>query len=209
MLSMKRTVHLAVYDTLADWEPAVAVAHLASGAWARDPDGFQVLSVAGTRGPVTTMGGLRITPDLAVADLDPAGSALLILPGADTWLTGGNRPFAAAARAFVAAGVPVAAICGATGGLAAEGLLDDRDHTSNARGFLEATGYAGGPRYRDEPAVTDQGVITATATAPVEFAREIFQLLDVYEPGVLASWYKLYGQGDPAGYFELVASRAA
>jgi hypothetical protein len=47
-------------------------------------------------------------------------------------------------------------------------------------------------------------LITATAAAPVEFAREIFAALDLYEPGVLASWYKLYGQQDPAGYYELM-----
>jgi putative intracellular protease/amidase len=133
---------------------------------------------------------------------------MLILPGADTWLTGGNGAFAAKARELLDAGVPVAAICGATLGLAVEGLLDDRDHTSNAAVVLEASGYGGGSRYRDEPAVTDRQLVTATATAPVEFAREVMALLDLYEPAVLASWYKLYGQHDPAGYFELMAAEA-
>lgn len=139
-------------------------------------------------------------------EVDPSASAMLILPGADTWLSGGNSEFAGAARQFLDEGVPVAAICGATGGLAVEGLLDDRDHTSNAAEFLAATGYAGAHRYRDDvSAITDGNLITASAIAPVDFACEVLAA-SLYEPAVLASWYKLYGLGDPAGYAELMAA---
>ena len=79
--------------------------------------------------------------------------------------------FRAAARRFLAAGVPVAAICGATFGLAIEGLLDDRAHTSNAPEYLEYSGYRGGDRYVDEPAVVDGDLITASGVAPVHFAQ--------------------------------------
>jgi hypothetical protein len=99
----------------------------------------------------------------------------------------------------------VAAICGATGGPAIAGLLDDREHTSNAAEFLNSVGYAGGHLYRDEPAVTDRDLITASANAPVEFGREILERLEVFEPNVLSSWFKLYGQRDPAGFYELMA----
>jgi hypothetical protein len=44
--------------------------------------------------------------------------------------------------------------------------------------------------------------------APVDFAREVFAALELYTPEVLTSWYKLYGLGDPAGYFELVGGAA-
>jgi putative intracellular protease/amidase len=203
---MTKTVHLAVYDTLADWEVGFAVAHINNGEWQREPGGFAVATVGETRAPVTTMGGMVVTPDMALADLDPAASAMLILPGAATWLAGGNGAFVDAARGFLAAGVPVAAICGATGGLAAGGILDDRPHTSNALEFLQAVGYAGTAHYRDEGAVTDGDLITASGTAPVDFAREIFARLDLYEPAVLEAWYKLYGLGDPAGYGELMAA---
>ncbi|HZA78006.1 MAG TPA: type 1 glutamine amidotransferase family protein [Acidimicrobiales bacterium] len=200
------TVHMGVYDTLSDWEVGYATAHINSGAWQRDPGRYRVVTVGDGPEPVTTMGGVRITPDVVLEELRPDDSAMLILPGADTWLTGGNVAFAKKARQFLEAGVPVAAICGATGGLAAEGLLDDRPHTSNAAEFLEATGYGGRDHYRDEPAVTDGKLVTASATAPVEFAREVLALLDVYEPPVLAAWYKLYGLHDPAGYYELMAA---
>lgn len=206
---MTETVQLAVYDTLSDWEAGYATVHLTKPDWQRTPGRYRVATVGPTTAPVTTGGGVRVLPDLAVTDLDPATSAMLILPGNDLWDTDAFTPFTDAARAFLAAGVPVAAICGATGGLARAGLLDDRAHTSNAAEFLTGltdAGYGGAARYRDVPAVTDRDLITASATAPVEFAREILARLDVYEPHVLASWYKLYGHRDPAGFLELMAA---
>lgn len=200
-------VHLAVYDTLADWEYGYAVAHISGHTqFQREPARYEIRTVAATPDPIRTVGGVRILPDLVLADLDPADSAMLILPGADTWLTEAMAPFLQAARRFVGAGVPVAGICGATAGLAAEGLLDDRLHTSSAPEVLQATGYAGAAHYQDRPAVSDRGVITAGGVAPVDFAREIIAALDLYEPQVLDAWYRLYGDQDPAGYFDLMAA---
>lgn len=204
----RRTVHVAVYDGLADWEIGHVTAHINDPEGQRDPGSLRIVTVGATADPITTAGGLRLVPDTVLADLDPTDSALLILPGASTWMTDGNAAFQAAATAFVETGTPVAAICGATFGLATAGLLDDRAHTSNAAEFLASSGYGGAPLYRDELATTDRGVVTASAIAPVEFAREILALLDVYEPRVLASWYKLYGQHDPAGYYELQEATA-
>jgi putative intracellular protease/amidase len=200
-----QTVHVAAYDTLADWEVGYATAHINNGNWHRHPGRYRVATVAASAEPVTTMGGQQIVPDVTLDELGPSDSALLILPGADTWLTGGNEAFAKAARRFLDAGTPVAAICGATAGLAAEGLLDDRRHTSNAREFLEAFGYGGAANYVEAPAVTDRNLVTASSTAPVAFAREVFAMLDLYEPSVLASWLKLYGDNDPDGFYELMA----
>jgi putative intracellular protease/amidase len=202
----KSIVHLAVYDTLADWEPGFAVAHLNGPAWHKTPGRFSVSTVGPSAEPIKTMGGLRVLPDLALADLKPADSAMLILPGNEIFATDAFVPYAEKAREFLAAGVPVAAICGSTGGLALAGLLDDRPHTSNAAAFLDGLGYKGGEFYRDEPAVTDGDLITAAANAPIEFAREILARLDVMEPHVLASWYKLYGKQDPAGFYELMSA---
>ncbi|MEV5316785.1 type 1 glutamine amidotransferase family protein [Streptomyces sp. NPDC052687] len=190
----RKPVHLAVYDTLADWEPGHATAHLARA-------GHEVRTVGPTTDPVRTLGGLRVRPDLALAGLRPEDSALLILPGADLWDTGDDlAPFARTAREFLAAGVPVAAICGATAGLAREGLLDDRAHTSAVSFYLAATGYRGGERYVDADAVTDRGLITAGPTEPVAFAREILGLLGVYEGEVLDAWYRLFHDSDTEAY---------
>ncbi|MER6027305.1 DJ-1/PfpI family protein [Streptomyces sp. NPDC001851] len=195
-------VHLAVYDSLADWETGHATACLARA-------GYQVVTVGPGSDPVVSIGGLRIQPGLALGDLRPADSSLLILPGADLWDAGDDlAPFARAARAFLDAGVPVAAICGATAGLAREGLLDDRDHTSAAASYLAATGYAGAGRYVETDAVTDGGLITAGPTEPVAFAREVLRLLGVYEGEVLDAWYRLYHDSDAQAYAVLQRARA-
>lgn len=192
--SSTATVHLAVYDTFADWETGHTTAHLAQ-------NGYTVRTVGLSREPVTTMGGLRIQPDLSLAELRSQDSALLILTGAAAWDTGdGLAPFARAARGFLDAGVPVAAICGATAGLAREGLLDGRDHTSAVSFYLAATGYAGGARYVDTDAVTDGALITAGPTEPVAFAREVFALLGVYDAKKLDAWYRLFHDSDASAY---------
>ncbi|MFF2185965.1 DJ-1/PfpI family protein [Streptomyces sp. NPDC058155] len=190
-----KTVYLAVYDTLADWETGYATAHLAQ-------NGFTVRTVGPTMESVTTMGGLRIEPDIALDQLgEPGDTAVFILPGAGLWDTGDDlAPFARAARRLVGLGFPVAAICGATAGLAREGLLDDRAHTSAVSQYLDATGYEGGEHYRDADAVTDGNVITAGPTEPVAFAREIFALLGVYEGEKLDAWYRLFKNSDVNAY---------
>ncbi|MET7770784.1 type 1 glutamine amidotransferase family protein [Nocardia sp. NPDC005366] len=198
-----KTVHMAVYDTLADWEAGAATAHINKREWQVTPGAYEVKTVGRTRDPITTMGGMRIVPDLALEELTPQQSAMLILPGANQWISGELADLEAKAREFVAAGVPVAGICGATFGLARAGLLDNRRHTSNAAVFLDYSGYAGAERYVTELAVTDDNVITASGTAPFAFAREILRCLGVYEPHILQAWYRLYADNDPAAYVVL------
>ncbi|MFE7930620.1 type 1 glutamine amidotransferase family protein [Streptomyces sp. NPDC057456] len=198
----RKPVHLAVYDTLADWETGFATAYLAR-------NGYEIRTVGGSLEPVASVGGLRIRPDLALDAVRPEDSSLLILPGADLWDSSDDlAPFARKARAFLDAGVPVAAICGATAGLAREGLLDDRDHTGAVSFYLAATGYGGGDRYVEADAVTDARLITAGPTEPVAFAREIFRLLGVYEGEVLDAWYRLFHDSDPAAYAVLEKATA-
>ncbi|MFF8321688.1 type 1 glutamine amidotransferase family protein [Streptomyces bobili] len=190
----RKPVYLAVYDTLADWETGHATAHLARA-------GYEIRTVGPSTRPVTSIGGLRIQPDTALADVRAEDGALLILPGADLWdISDDLAPFARTAGEFLAAGTPVAAICGATAGLARAGLLDDRAHTSAVSFYLAATGYAGGDRYVDTDAVTDGGLITAGPTEPVAFAREILRLLGVYDGEVLDAWYRLFHDSDAEAY---------
>lgn len=202
---MPHTVHLFVLDTLADWEPGFAVAGINNSDGQKHPGRYHVRTVASTPDSITTVGGIRIQPDLILDQIVPADSAMLILPGGDTWDKGGNREAVEKAKAFLTAGVPVAAICGATAGLARGGILDSRKHTSNAAEYLAATGYKGGHLYQNTEVVSDQNVITASAMKSLEFAREIFRRLDLYEERVLNAWYGLFKTGDPKYYAELTA----
>jgi putative intracellular protease/amidase len=196
----RKPVYLAVYDTLADWETGHATAYLARA-------GYEIRTVGASGAPVRSVGGLRIQPDVTLDDVRPADGALLIRPGADLWHTSDElAPFARKAREFLAADVPVAAICGGTAGLAREGLLDDRAHTSAVSFYLAATGYKGGDRYVDTDAVTDGKLVTAGPTEPVAFAREVFGLLAVYEGEVLDAWYRLFHDSDAQAYAVLEAA---
>jgi putative intracellular protease/amidase len=195
-----RTVHLAVYDTLADWEPGHAIAHINAPWWQPGPRRFRVQTVAETADPITTAGGLRVLPDLTLAQVRVDDSAMLILPGAGSWDAGGGEAFTRMARQFLAARVPVAAICGATFGLARDGLLDDRPHTSSAPQYLAASGYAGAAHYRDEPVVTDGDLISAGPTNPIDFARAIFTRLAIFTDEQVDAWYRLFNDSDPDGF---------
>lgn len=199
--------YLYVLDTLADWEPGFLTTELNTGRMFKAPGAaIPVRTVGATRDPVTTMGGVRIQPDLALAELSPADAAVLLLPGAETWSEARHQPATAAAVEFLAAGVPVAAICGATIALAQAGLLDDRPHTSNDLGALRqlCPNYRGADHYVDEPAVTDGDLITATGTAPLDFARHVLTRLDVMSPRALEAWYQLYRTSKAEHYFALV-----
>lgn len=199
---MTTTVHVAVYDTLADWEIGYLTAALA-GTPVRDPAAIRVLTVGSTIDPIRTKGGLRVVPDLAVSDLTPADSSLLVLPGADTW-PDGLTEFSTVAGEFIDAGVPVAAICGAVIGLASAGLLDDRAHTGADPSVVAVPGYAGAAHYRNDPSVSDGLVVTASPVAPIEFARDVLELLAVCEPAKLDAWFRLYRHQDASAYYDLV-----
>jgi putative intracellular protease/amidase len=193
-----KTAHVALYDTLADWEVGHLLAELRTGRFTGTR--FDVVTVAESLEPVTSMGGVRMVPDTLLADLDPADSDILVLAGADMWDAGGGEAFAAASRRFLDAGVPVAAICGATAGLARAGLLDERRHTSAAAEYLAATGYAGGDHYVDERAVVDGDLITAGPQSPVQFACAALGRLGLASDRTLEAYEALFCDGDPAAF---------
>ena len=196
-----KTVWLYVLDTMSDWEPAYAVSGIGSTPFQLRPGEYRVRTASTDGRPVVTMGGVRIMPDAALGDVSPEGAAMLIVPGGASWDNGDGREAVEVARSFLAAGVPVAAICAATAALARARLLDAVRHTSNSRDYLLATNYGGAALYEDAPAVTDGNVITAPGTGALEFALHIFRKLDVFAPDVTDAWYNLFKTGRPE-YFE-------
>ena len=200
----QQPVHLFVFDSMADWEPAFAIAGINNPRFQRNPGRYRVVTAGPTREPITTMGGVRIQPDIALSDIEPGRSAMLILPGGDTWESFSNMEALDLARVFFIESIPIAAICGATFALARTGILDDFHHTSNSREYLLASGYRGEEFYCDVPAVTDENLITASGTAPVEFAREIFRALNLYSHDALEAWYALFRFGDASRFGQLL-----
>jgi putative intracellular protease/amidase len=190
----KKNVLVFVFDGFADWETSYAMVGIARS------NRFRVSTLAAEKVPVRSMGGVTILPDLDfrpcdVDDLDPSNTAMLILPGGTAWEQGGNTKITELVRHCADAGIPVAAICGATLFLARLGLLEPCEHTSNDEAYLEAfaPGYPGRGNYRNQPAVAAKGVITAGGTAAVEFAQEIFDVLEIAEDQEVKAWF---------GYFQ-------
>lgn len=201
--SMK--AYLYLFDGWADWEPAFAIAGIGQPQFQRQPGRWQVVTAGpGRHALQRSMGGVAALPDQSLADVDPQPGDLLILPGGAGWEDSDAHDQAVTVAAgWLERGHAVAAICGATAGLARAGLLDRRIHTSNAASYLKGTGYAGAAHYREEPAVNDRGLITAGGMAPLEFARAIFQHIGLYEEAALQAWYDLYKTGRSEHFAQL------
>ena len=97
----QQTVHLFVPDTMSDWEPGYAVAGINQPAYQQNPGRYTLRTVGTTRDPVRTMGGITLVPDMALAELRPEDSAMLILPGSAAWDAGADAEAVEAARAFL------------------------------------------------------------------------------------------------------------
>lgn len=190
-LVLTQPVYYLVFDQLADWECGLALAET------NRSDRHRVVTVGFSTATITTMGGVRITPQIVLEELDLDDAAMLIIPGGDRWEDMTEPTLLNVLAQLDTLRVPIAAICGATLAVARAKLLDARRHTSNRRGYIDehVDAYRGGSRYVDQPAVSDAGVITASGFASVDFAREILAQLRVYEDEVLADWYQLFQHG--------------
>ncbi|WP_373947773.1 DJ-1/PfpI family protein [Vibrio pomeroyi] len=201
---MKESIYLAVYDGISDWEYGYVLAHINSQEFQAFPDRFVIKTVGRNKESIRTKGGLTVVPDLSLDKLNPSDGKMLILCGSDNAASGGIDDFVDAAKRFIDNGVCVAAICGATAALARKGILDNVPHTSNAKEFLEMTGYAGSQNYIQEPVVSTDYLITAGGIEPIAFAAEIFRKLEIYSETTLDSWLKLFEQRDITGFYELM-----
>jgi putative intracellular protease/amidase len=154
------------------------------------------------------MGGLKIIPDMTLEKVDVQKAGLLLLPGGATWLESIHKSVFDLIEEFLDADIPVAAICGATVGLADNGFLNHRHHTSNDLNYLKAAclNYTGEEYYVQQPAVTNGNLITASGIAPLEFAHAIFNKLDVFHAATLEAWYQLYQTHKVSHYYALMES---
>ncbi|HOX34376.1 MAG TPA: type 1 glutamine amidotransferase family protein [Methanoregulaceae archaeon] len=204
-----RTLYLYVLNTLADWELGYVLAELHSGRYLKDPGlRYNVILCGVDLTPIRTMGGLSLTPDALLEDISPSAGDLLVLPGGDTWLDPVQAPALETVRRLLNGDVVVAAICGATLGLANAGILDNRPHTSNDINVLRmfCPSYHGERYYVDAPAVTDRNLITASGLAPIDFAHHVFRRLGVMNDGTLGAWYNLSTTRKPEYFYSLMES---
>lgn len=181
-----------VVDGFADWEPAHALAEL------RRAGGYSVKTVALTDAPVQSMGGVNVLPSQRIESVDASDVAAFILPGGDRWQEGPIEPeLSNLLETLDTKGVPIAAICAATVAVTRMGLLRGRRHTSNGLPYLRkyAPNYTDAAQYIDAPAVRDRKLITASGLASIEFARELFEELEVMPPATRALWAQVFRTG--------------
>ncbi len=198
-----------LFDTLADWEIGYITAGINNPMMQVNPDKYQLKTFSIDGKPIRTIGGLQITPDLSLDEVSFSDAEMLILPGGKSWDDGGNQNATLLAKEFHKNKIKVAAICGATLGLAKIGLFDSIQHTSNSKDYLLNSHYQGGEHYVDALSVSDKGVITASGTASLEFAREIFKEIHLYKTDVLEAWYTLFKTSSPDAFFELMKAVGA
>ncbi|MBH0160499.1 type 1 glutamine amidotransferase family protein [Fictibacillus sp. 26RED30] len=204
-----RSVYLYVCNTMSDWEYGYLIAELHTGRYfKKDTAPLNVVTVGADKEKITTMGGLSIQPDISIEECSLKSKDLLILPGGNTWGEVIHQPIMEKTGDALQQGTIVAAICGATIALANKGYLDMRKHTSNNLDYLKMVcpNYRGEKLYEEGSAVVDENLVTASGVAPLEFAREVINKLDVFTPNTLQSWYKLNKTQEPEYFFQLMNS---
>jgi len=166
------TIVTVLSEGYADWETALL------NAVARSYYGVETRFATPGGLPVTSSGGLKVTPDLAVEDIDVSAIDALVVNGGTAWAKSDAPDIGRIIVEARDAGKTVAGICDATLALAKAGVLDTVDHTSNDAANLPKTGYRGASRYKDQPsAVIDGRIVTAPGTAPVSFMAGVMETL--------------------------------
>ena len=202
-------IYLYVLNTLADWEISHLIAEINSGRFLKkNIETPKIIKVGNNLTPIITMGGLEITPDIDVHNINLENGDLIVLPGGNTWQNEENKEIINIIHKKLDMNITVAAICGATTALAEIGILDNRKHTSNGKGFLEmmCKNYKGKDFYEDKLAVVDNNLITATGFAPLEFTYEIIKKMNLMGTNTLEAWFNLYKTKDTKYFYELMGS---
>jgi putative intracellular protease/amidase len=187
-----KTVYVLLFNGYSDWEIAYVMPELRKS---KDYV-LKTFTIDGT--PVTSVGGLNVSPDTSLQELYSNGDlAAIVLAGGEAWEKNEIRGIDELVRKAADENKIVAAICAATTYLGKLGLLDRIKHTSNDLKYLKyyVPEYKGENNYQSAFAVTDKNIITANGTAPVEFAREIFKALNLYNEEDTEKWFQLFKNG--------------
>ncbi len=139
--------------------------------------GCTVEVAAPNPGTITGKHAYAVKVDKTFDAIDPADYVLLILPGGKAPAAIRDLPqVAAIARAFVAAGKPVGAICHGPQVLVSAGLLAGRTATCYKSVAEELK--AAGAHYLDQEVVVDGTLVTSRHPADLPaFMRELMRLL--------------------------------
>lgn len=189
--TMKKKIFVFLFDGFADWEISFLTPELEKS------DLFDLIYFSKDGGSVSSMGGLQVSPDTSLTEVNASEIDMLILPGGTAWEEDGNNEIETLIKNLFVTGKDIAAICAATTYLGQHGMLNDLKHTSNDLHYLKgiAPQYSGDENYINALAVSDKNIITANGIAPIEFAREIFAKLKLYDSDNIEKWFQLFKNG--------------
>ncbi|MDM8536013.1 type 1 glutamine amidotransferase family protein [Desulfobacterales bacterium HSG17] len=184
-------VYIFLFNGFSDWE----IAYLAPELRKSEKIVLKYFTIDDLE--IISDGGLKITPDLSIKELNPADISVLILPGGSAWEENSIKGIDNLVETLNSEKKTVAAICGATTYLGQKGYLDEVKHTSNALEYLQyiASNYKGEKKYQSDLAVVDENIITANGIAPIEFAREIFKNVNLKSEKEIEKWFQLFKNG--------------
>ena len=202
-----KNIYMYVQDTMADFEHGYLMHALSLQTMLKEAR-VKLLTVSKEKNPIKTVGGMTIVPDCDLSDIDTANTAALVLIGADSWLNNEQNDVLELVSKLLQENIVVGAICGATLGLAEKGILDNRYHTSNASFYLSQMSrhYQGHSYYKDEIAVQDGKLITASSAGSLLCAKLIVEELVLYSKDTVEAWFNYFSTGDPKYYIEMMSS---
>jgi putative intracellular protease/amidase len=188
---MKKKIFVFLFNGFSDWEIAYLSPEI------KKSETFDLVYFSKDGKAVVSMGGLCVLPEMSLSEIRIDSIYMLILPGGTAWEKGENNEINFLTKALFAEKRTIAAICGATIYLGQHGFLDNHKHTSNDLHYLKqvAPSYSGENNYVKSFAVTDENIITASGIAPIEFAKEIFIKLKLYNDKDIEKWFQLYKNG--------------
>ena len=202
-----KKIYMYVLDTMADWENGYLLQGLSLQNMLPNKK-YQLHTFSINKEPIKTAGGLTIIPDMSLDEIDENEISALLLIGADTWLDEKQKPILDLAYKLIEKNIVVGAICGSTLGLANKGILDKRVHTSNALFFLTsmANNYNGQDYYKNNVAVCDNNLITASSAGSLLWAKYILEKLELYSDKTIEAWYQYFNTGNADYFNDLINS---
>ena len=187
----KKNVYIFLFNGFSDWEISYLTPEI------KKNKEFELIYFSKKGNSISSMGGLQITPSISLENIVIDDVDMLILPGGTAWERGENTEIERLVKNLFASGKELAAICAATTYLGQLGVLDNLKHTSNDLNYLKgiAPTYLGEENYINSLAISDKNVITANGIAPIEFAKEIFTKLELYDSVNIEKWFQLFKNG--------------
>lgn len=187
-----KKIYIYLFNGFSDWEIAYLTSEIN-----KNPN-FQLIYFSQAGEEIQSAGGLKIIPNESLENIDKSAIDAIILPGGPIWE---NSEYPDQLSRLVQEinqdKIPIGAICAATVFLGNLELLNNRIHTSNDLHYLEKSSlkYTGARYYRSNLVIKDDNLITASGIAPIEFAKELFKLIELYDEESIEKWYQLFKNG--------------